>query len=314
MNQEKIKTLEQILLKQYRYVNGIMITQKGKTIFERYNGFTPTDPHNVASVTKSILSALIGIAIDQGNIKSVDQKVLEFFPEYKVAPKDTKKKSITIKHLLTMTAPTGSKSIGKRWEPLDRLRRQRDWGTYILDALGQGKPGFQYSTAGSHLLSIILTRATGLSAWAFANQYLFNPLGMQQIPEVVMDGFKLDDVFGDRVSGWIHDPQGFTVGGWGLTLTPRDMALFGQLYLNNGLWNKKQILSKEWIDQTLIPNSNNYGYLWWLKEDMYAAIGSGGNMICCIPDKQLVVTIVAKISSKVRDPWEIVDDHIVLMI
>ena len=131
----KMRTdLEHMVKSQYKNMNGIVVVRKGYIVFERYyNGYGALDIHNVASVTKSVTSALIGIAIDAGYIKSVDQKVLDFFPEYIPGANDIQKRTITIRHLLTMTAPIASKSTSRRGnEPLDRLRRQRNWVIYIL--------------------------------------------------------------------------------------------------------------------------------------------------------------------------------------
>ncbi len=167
-----------------------------------------------------------------------------------------------------MTAPIAWKTGSRGFEPLDRLRRQSDWVTFILDLLGKnGQRGkFQYTSVGSHLLSAIITRTTGLSARVFANEHLFKPIGMREIPDSDMKSFALDDVFGKNVNGWIKDPSGITIGGWGMTMTPKDMARFGFLYLNHGIWDNKQIISKKWIDDSLKLNPNKYGYLWWLGE------------------------------------------------
>lgn len=311
MDPEKFNDLEQMVGSQYRNINGLVIVRKGYIVFERYyNGFGPDDAHHVASVTKSITSALIGIATDAGYIQNVDQKILGFFPEYVPGADDLQKRTITIRHLLTMTAPFAWKTTDRvGFEPLDRLRRQRDWVTYILNLLGRnGQPGrFQYCTAGTHLLSAIITRTTGMCAREFANQRLFRPLGMREIPDHKMKSFQLEDVFGKNVSGWIDDPDGNTVGGWGLTITPRDMARFGLLYVNRGFGNDKRVISEKWIDESTALNSNGYGYLWWLREEgstlIYSALGSGGNVIGCIPGKDLVVAIASKIVMKPRDRW-----------
>jgi CubicO group peptidase (beta-lactamase class C family) len=157
-----------------------VVVRNGYIAYERYyHGYGP----NVASVTKSIISALIGIAIDAGYIQSVDRKVLDFFPEYLPDAADSQKREITIRHLLTMTAPYPFED----WhEPLDQFCIQPDWVKYTLDTLGQnGKIGtFKYSTAGAHLLSTIITRSTGKSAREFANERLFKPIGMKVIPDV----------------------------------------------------------------------------------------------------------------------------------
>jgi CubicO group peptidase (beta-lactamase class C family) len=311
MAPEKFTDLERMIKSQYQNINGIVIVRKGYIVYEKYyNGYNSSDTHNVASVTKSVTSALIGIAIDSGYIKSINEKVLDFFPEYVPGANDIQKRTITIRHLLTMTAPFAWKTTDKSgFEPLDRLRRQRDWVTYILNLMGRnGQPGkFQYCTAAIHLLSAIITRVTGTSTREFANERLFRPLGMREIPDHEMKSFLFEDVFGKNVTGWIKDPGGITIGGWGLTITPRDMARFGFLYLNRGLWDNTQVISAAWIEESTSMNSNKYGYLWWLREEdglfSYSAMGSGGNVICCIPEKDLVVAIASKIISKPRDRW-----------
>ena len=123
--------------------------------------------------------------------------------------------------------------------------------------MGQnGKIGaFKYSTASAHLLSAILTRVTGTSTREFANKFLFTQIGIDSINEYPMSSYGYDDLFGKRVKGWVHDPNNITTGGWGLTLTVREMARFGQLYLNNGFWNGKQIISQDWIAKSTAPNA-----------------------------------------------------------
>jgi CubicO group peptidase (beta-lactamase class C family) len=318
LDNKHLVDLEMRINAQYKTITSMLIARQGKIVFENYyHGTKADEPQNVASVTKSVISALTGIAIDQGLIQSVDQKVLDFFPEVKTAPQDFQKRTITIKHLLTMTAPFAWQ-YKRGYEPLDRLRRQRDWVQFILGLMGKnGQTGnFQYSSAGVHLLSAILTRATGMSAREYANQYLFQPLGMNIIPEPQASNFTLEEVFLKDIKGWMNDPQGNTCGGWGLTITPRDMARFGYLYLNEGQWDGRQIISKQWVKESTSPQQNNkdYGYLWWIIErsgvNMFAALGSGGNAICCIPEKDLIVVITAPIMSKPRDRFILIDECI----
>lgn len=320
MDTEKLMELDPMIRTHYSNLNGIVVVHKGYIAFEKYyNGCDRNDTHHVASVTKSITSALIGIAIDKKLVKSVDEKVLDFFPEYVSGASDLRKRAVTIRDLLTMTAPfpfTWKPGEAVK-EPLDRMRRQKDWTQYSLDLLGQkGRPGeFQYCTAGAHLLSAIITRATGVSTREFANEHLFGPICMKVIPDFRMKSFGLEDVFGKNLKGWIQDPNGNSTGGWGLTLTPRDMARFGFLYLNGGIWDDKQIISKMWIDESIAMNTSKYGYLWWLYEEdgifAYLAMGDGGNAICCIPQKDLIIAIASKIVSKPRDIWPLVKKYIV---
>lgn len=315
MDAAKLSELEPVITSEYSNINGIVVARKGYIAFESYyNGYGPDAAHHVTSVTKSILSALIGIAIDAGSIQNVDQKVLEFFPEYVPAVADRQKREITIRHLLTMTAPYPFED----WhEPLDKLCKQPDWVTYTLDMMGQkGSIGaFKYSTAGAHLLSAILTRSTGKSAREFANDHLFKPIGMREIPHIEMKSFGFDDLFGKNVKGWVTDPHGHSTGGWGLTLTPRDMARFGALYLNRGMWDNHQIIAETWIDESKAMNPNHYGYLWWLRQEdgvfAYSALGDGGNVICCIPEKDLVVAIASEFSMNPRDRWILIKEGII---
>lgn len=194
----------------------MIVIRKGYIVYERYYQRKKVDDaYNVASITKSVTSALIGIAIDAGYIHSVDEPVIGFFPEYKVKSNNRQKREVTLKHLLTMTVPYPFPN----WrEPLDRMRIQSDWVQYALDMMGQGgRIGtFKYSTAGAHLLSAILTRTTGRCSRAFANEYLFKKIGIKEIPDNPNQGFDLDDIFGQRVQGWIRDPDGHSAGGWDL--------------------------------------------------------------------------------------------------
>ena len=305
-NAEKLNL---IIKEEYENMNGMLVVQKGDYIFENYyNGHGPNDAFHIASVTKTVISALIGICIDKGYIKSVDQKVIEFFSEYNVNSSE-----ITVRHLLTMTAPHPFID----WqEPLEELCMQRDWVQYTLNRIGQGGEigSFKYSSAGAHVLSAIITSVTGKSAREFANEYLFQPLGMSEIPNYNMKAFGFDDLFGKAVKGWVHDPNGISTGGWGLTLTVRDMAKFGQLYLNEGIHNGKQILSKSWIKESIAMNSNQYGYLWWLREEegvySYCAMGDGGNIICCITERELVVAIASESIPNAGDRWKLIKECI----
>jgi len=317
MDAEQLSVLEAKIKSDYSNINGIVVVRNGSIAYEQYfNDYGPNDLHHVASVTKSIISALIGIAIDAGFIKHVDQKVLDFFPDY--VPDDAaanlQKREITIRHLLTMTAPYAFED----WhEPLDQLCKSSDWVKYTLDSLGhQGNVGdFKYSNAGAHLLSAIITRCTGKSAREFANERLFKPIGMKEIPDYEMKSFGFEDLFGVHVKGWVEDPNHISTGGWGLTLNPRDMARFGYLYLNRGLWDNHQIISETWIDVSTTMNSNHYGYLWWLRNEdgvfAYSALGDGGNVICCMQEKDLVVAIASEFIMHPSDRWTLIKECII---
>ncbi len=308
MDQGKLMELDPVIREGYSNINGIVVVRTGYIAYEKYyNGYGATDTHHVASVTKSIVSTLVGIAIDEGHIKDVNQRVLEFFPEHNSM--SGLKQEITLKHLLTMTAPYPYED----WhEPLDKMCMQSDWVRYILDMLGEGgKLGdFKYSTAGAHLLSAIITRATGESARGYANKHLFKPIGVKEIPDYKMEAYGFDELFGAKLRGWVHDPDGYSTGGWGLKLSPRDMARFGLLYLYKGKWGDKQVISEKWVKESTKMTPNKYGYLWWLGEEAYMAMGDGGNIICCIPEKSLVVAIASEFISNPRDRVTLIKEHI----
>ncbi len=228
--------LEKIIETDYRNIDGIAIARNGRLAFERYfNGSGPEDRHHLTSVTKSVVSALIGIAIDTRLIEGVGQRVLDFFPDLAGAETGELAGKTTLRHLLTMTAPYAFED----WhEPFAELCASADWERYILGSLGRGGPlgRFKYSSMGAHLLSCVITRATGKSAREFANERLFAPIGIREIPNFAMKGFGFEELFGKRVRGWVSDPKGHSMGGWGLALTPREMARFGALYVERGAW------------------------------------------------------------------------------
>lgn len=322
MDSEKLSELEPVIKSEYANINGIVLVKNGYLAYEKYyHGYGPADTHHMTSVTKSVLSALIGIAIDAGYIENPNRKVLDFFPEYHPDTAERQKREITIGHLLTMTAPYSFED----WrEPFDKLCIQPNWVEFILDMLGQnGSIGtFKYSSAGAHLLSAIITRSAGKSAREFANEHLFKPIGIKEIPDFEMKSFGFEDLFGKNVKGWVKDPVGNSTGGWGLTLTPRDMARFGFLYLNHGIWDNNRIISEDWVRESTKPHSGTlingaiakYGYLWWLREEdgvlAYSALGDGGNIICCIPEKDLIIAIASEFIINPRDRWNLIKEHI----
>jgi CubicO group peptidase (beta-lactamase class C family) len=319
MHAESLWNIDQDIKARYRTINAFLVVRAGYLVYERYyNGIGQDDKHIVASVTKSFISALIGIAIEQGFIEGVDQNVLGFFPEYVPGPDDYLKRQITIKHLLTMTAGFQWRS-GPRANELmiDRLRRNKDWVAFILALpvreLSFGK--FQYSSAVTHLLSAIITRSTGSCAEEFAAEHLFEPLGIDPPAAHLQHSFSQSDVFRNTTGGWPRDPQGNSIGGWGLVLRPRDMARFGYLYLNGGQWGGEQIIPAKWIEESISPYTPGYGYQWWLRDIngifVYSAVGQGGNHIFCIPEEDLVVVAASKPGARWRDRWLLLEENII---
>ena len=266
MIQRKKMWLEKIINSSYNNTAGIIVLKNGKTLYENYfNEYTAANAVHVASVTKSIFSALIGIAIKNGYIKSIDQKVLDFFPDYTINRGEKTIQSVTIKNMLTMTAPYKYKL-----EPYEKFFASDNWIKAALDLLGgKGQGGqFRYSAiVGTHILSGILVKATGQSVFDFATENLFSPLEIHVGHNVVLHNKEEQLAFfqDKNVSGWVADPQGVNTAGWGLTLTPMDMAKIGQLYLDGGIWNDKQIIPEWWIDESTKEHSRwgklSYGYL-----------------------------------------------------
>jgi len=310
---EKLKGLEDALNYQAGIINSMLIVRKGNAVFEKYfRGTQIEDIHDVTSVTQSITSALIGIAIERGDIRDVNQKVLDFFPEA-AGSSDILRQSLTIKHLLTMTTPYTWK--GK--EPLDRIRRQKDWTSFILKSLGKSdKLGeYQYNLSSAHLLSAIISRSTGVSAREYANEHLFRPTQMRCIADQNMKSFSKEAVFGKNITDWIKDPQGYNTGGWGLTLTARDMVRFGYLFINKGKWEERQVIPESWIEESFVQHTEDFGYMWWMREDQeivtYVAAGIGGTYIYCIPEKELVVVVVSEMDKMIIDRWELMEEYII---
>lgn len=318
MNQREKVWLEKIINNSYKNTTGIVVLKNGKTLYENYfNGYTAAKAVHVASVTKSIFSGLMGIAIDNGYIKSIDQKVLDFFPDYTVNPGEKTIQSVTIKHMLTMTAPYKYKS-----EPYEAFFASDNWIKAALDLLGgKGQTGeFTYSAIiGTHILSGILVKATGQSVFDFAAKKLFSPLDIQVKHNVALHTKEEQLAFftDNNVSGWAADPQGVNTAGWGLTLTPMDMAKIGLLYLEGGIWKGRQIIPKGWIDESTKEHSRweniSYGYMWWIiddREQIYAAMGDGGNVIYVNTKKKMVVSIASLFMPRAKDRIKLIKEYI----
>jgi CubicO group peptidase (beta-lactamase class C family) len=281
----------------FRPIRAVIIEVDGHTVFEHYYRGSASDTSNVFSATKSFVGTLIGIALADGSLRSVDQTLSELLPAY-AADMEPEEAAITLRQLLTMTAglpDTINVSGPFPWELSD------DWVKGILaDQLEQPPgEGFAYSDASSHLLSAILTEAVGTSVLDYARAELFDPLGIaasgpaadllavpKNLPAYERAGFS-----------WPHDPQGVQMGWAHLKLTARDMAALGQLYLDDGRWQGEQVVPTAWVHDAITEQvqanlTNGYGYQWWVTtaggHDAYAAIGYGGQLIEVVPDLRLV--------------------------
>ncbi|HEX2944634.1 MAG TPA: serine hydrolase [Clostridia bacterium] len=321
MNQEKLRVLEEKINKDYSNITGIIILKDGKALYENYfNECNAASRIHVYSVTKSIISILIGIAIDKGYIQNVNQEVLDFFPNYTVKKGEETIRKITLKNLLTMTAPYKYKFFA----PYVKYFMSNDCVKFSLDLLGgRGQIGkFRYTPLiGPDVLSGILVKATGQSVFDFATDNLFSPLEITVESNVVFHSKEEQFAFNKakNISGWVADPTGVNTAGWGLTLSPADMAKIGQLYLDGGTWNGKQIVSAGWIDESIKEHSRwekinlSYGYLWWIiddKEHACAAMGDGGNVIYFNTKKNMAVSIASFFVKNAKDRIELIKEHI----
>ena len=314
MNQIRINEIETAINRDYGNIAGMIVQKNGTKVYEKYfNGYTADNAVHVYSVTKSVLSALIGIAIDQGYIGSLDQKVLAFFPDYQVKDGEKTIQKITLKHLMTMTAPYKYET-----EPYELFFTSQNPIQDALDLLGgNGIIGeFNYSAiGGTHILAGILARATGQSILDFAEKYLFAPMGIT-VPHNLLLRSEEEHlaVMNDKTTrGWVVDPQGINTGSWGLFLTPEDMAKIGQLHLDGGRWLGKQLVSAAWIAESTKEHSRwdklLYGYLWWIIDDQahsFAALGDGGNVIYVNNKNNMVIAIASLLVPDARDCIELI--------
>ena len=323
MNEEKIKEFDTIIQRDYQNIAGIVAEKKGVRVYENYfNGYAADYTVHVASVTKSIFSVLLGIAIELGYIKGIEQKVLDFFPEYQIPYGEKTIQQIIIKNLLTMTAPYKYKV-----EPYEMFFTSQNPIQDALDFLGGDSPigEFNYSAVGgTHILSGILTRATGQSVLAFGKKHLFEPLGIDVTQNVILRNKEEHiSIMNDKYTrGWVVDPQGRNMASWGLFLTPSDMVKIGNLYENGGMWGDKKIVTADWIDKSTMEQSRcvewgnlGYGYLWWIiDQNSYAALGDGGNAIYVNRKKNIVVSIASFFMPDAKDRITLIKKYIEPMI
>jgi CubicO group peptidase (beta-lactamase class C family)/chromosome segregation ATPase len=273
-------------------VYSVIIVRNNYMVVERYfREGTRTKPHNLKSATKSVMAALTGIAIEKGYLR-LDQPIGDFLPQAKYLD-DPRKADITVLHLLTMTSGLEQTS-SQAYNSL--AMNSTDWVWTILNRPLVADPGtkHQYSTGDTHILSAVLTGATGMSTRDFAEKYLFGPLGIS-------------------VKGWEIDPKGINQGGNNLSLIPLDMALFGQLYLDGGIYRNQQIIPKWWVEASTRPNYlgkhelyGYYSYLWYSRPmgaNAFVAVGYGGQYIYVSPEYNCVVVITSTLESKGK-AWE----------
>lgn len=323
---EKIK---KVVEEEYNNTLGIVAYKNNKKVYEEYfNNANKDESVHTFSIAKSVVSILIGIAIDKCYIKSVHQKVLDFFPDYKLKRNQEQLNDLTIEHFLTMTVPYKYK-----YEPYTKVFTSQNWGEKIIGLIGgkeQNGENFHYSTVGIQVLSNILTKATNMSLKEFAQKNLFDYLDIFNVPDVeIHDKQSQLDFYNSRnVRGWVKDPSGYYVTGWGLSLTTDEFARIGLLCLNNGIYKGKRIVSEEYIKQMTKEQEKNYGYLWWLyhkdqtikiirkeyntgKYDSYCANGVGGSLIAVIPDDNIVICMTCSLMYNPKIRMELINNYLI---
>ncbi len=270
-------------------INSVLVVRNGYIVLDAYNyGGDSDHRHNIYSCTKSVVSALIGIAFDKGYIKDVNQPVLDFFPKHVAKNLGADKKAMTLENILTMTTGLQCRdSYLYNWSGLQQLKWRADWVQFMIDLPMVEAPGtrFEYCNGASFLLSAILQEQTGMNALKFAEKHLFDPLGISDVT-------------------WPSNPQGITIGYGQLYMRPQDMAKIGYLYLNDGLWDGKRIISSQWIKastrkhiaSTLLPG---YGYQWWIVDpSIYTAVGYQGQFIIVMPEKNIVAVFTSSLGQE----------------
>jgi CubicO group peptidase (beta-lactamase class C family) len=278
LNPDALARLDAHVRTELPHVRSLLIARHGRLVFEKYYGDATRDGlQNMQSMTKSVSSALVGIALRKGLIPSLDRRALDYFPEYRDGIVDPRMRDVTIRHLLTMASgidETRSSFDKGLANPTAEILRQR-----LLFAPGQG---FKYSSAAAHLLGAVLRKATGKSVLEFAETELFRPLGMGQVK-------------------WYADRTGLQSGGMSGLLRSRDMLKLGELYLRRGVWNGVEIVPADYVAESVKPQNRGefygepavYGYGWWIANvagrDAFYARGYGGQYLMVIPRADLVI-------------------------
>ena len=264
--------------------DSVTVVRDGYVVLNEYFSTYQGEPHIIYSCTKSVVSTLIGIAIEEGYIEGLDVRVLDLFPDRTAADVNDWKEEMTLRDLLTMTAGFDARdSYLYEWEGLNTMHASPDALQYVLDLPVIEEPGtrFEYTNGVSHLLSCIITETTGMSALEYGMDRLFEPLGIQDVE-------------------WHEDSMGRNWGYSRIYITPQDMAKIGYLFLNGGGWNGTQIVPEGWVEEATRKHvdatiMDGYGYQWWVSgKGYYSAVGHMGQFIHVVPDLDLVVVFTSR--------------------
>lgn len=305
--QDLLEHAHHAVLKEYPKMHSMLVVRHGQLIFERYYAEHHAETLNdLRSATKSFIGILTGIAISRGDMPGLQTQVSEVLSKHIPYLHSPHLSQITLRHLLTMTSGFSWITGKKLGEPLVRnLHRCRRWGSFglslniIPDNIGK----FQYCSIDSHLISIMISEATGLDAYTYAQQHLFGPLGMNH-------------------TAWLSTPEGHSMGHIGLHLTSRDMAKVGICLLNNGSFAGQQIIQQEWLQEVFTaqapgyPAFGDYGYQFWIGkmsgQPFKLAHGHGGQQILLLPNLDAAVIFTAKSKTNTwKNPRKLVEKYII---
>lgn len=269
-------------------LNSLLVLHRDSLVVERYfRGMTAGHTVNVKSVSKTVLSPLVGIALRDSLLRDLDQPIYELLPEYFEGDTGSVRYRITLRHLLSMTAGLE----GTSFQNYGPWVTSPDWIRFALRQPVVCSPGRcrEYSTGNTHLLAVILSRQAGTDLITWARQALFDELGIPLRP-------------------WDRDPQGYYLGGNNMRFTARELVTFGRLFLDSGRWHGRQLVPRSWIERswTVVNrsrwNGNGYGYLWWTRrfngETVHFAWGYGGQFVFVIPRLELVVVVTSSLANR----------------
>lgn len=298
MDSDKLEEMLEYIDEETPFYDSIVIIRHGYIVLERYYlSYGPDDLHHLWSTTKSFISALVGIALNEGLISNINDKMLDYFPNKTISNYDPRRENITIEHLLTM-------SSGIEW--LFYLHQtiftgHEDPVEFALNQPIYFEPGsqFEYINGGPHILSGIIHEVVESTVEEYASEKLFNPIGIKDFL-------------------WGKDQQNVSQGSYALSLTPRDCARFGYLYLNNGTWDDKQIIPSDWVKKSSdvywnLTSNTSYGYLWWIypKSGCYATRGYEEQNIFVIPEYDILFVTTGKAPSDTVDSKYLIDNFII---
>ena len=302
MDGDKLEDLVEYINRSGPDVDSVTVIRHGYIVLDEYFGdFELDQKHYIYSCTKSVVSTLIGIAIEEGYIEGLDMALTELFSDRTIQNIDHRKEKITLYNLLTMTAGFNARdSYLYDWEGLYMMWDAEDPLQYVLDLPMADEPGtrFEYTNGVSHILSNLVTLKTGVPSDEFAEENLFNPMGIEDLQ-------------------WEADVNGVPWGYAEIFLTTHDMAKFGYLFLHEGEWDGQQIVSKDWVGEATRKHvdatlKDGYGYQWWIDhQGYYLGIGYQGQFIVVAPEHDLVAVLTGHSAENYDFAIRLIDSHII---